>query len=1318
MMKKGFNSLTWGLVWMALFQISTAQKSVEKNTDLSVATNNSPVASNIIQSSNELLPITLKNAAYNPAKAFLPYYTIQKETPSGQIAIPVLNIKRVAPVNGTYSTLLKKNFDRFLSSEFSLTDVSGFSGSAFLNTYQLVPFRKTMSGSYEELLDYSITWKLTSGTQRLATPSSAFKSNSILATGTWYKIGLTKSGVYKLDKNFLTAMGVNISSINPKNIRIYGNGGTSLPLKNNGFRYDDLEENTIEVIGESDNTFDNGDYVLFYATGSDNWKHKPLSSELHYEFVTNYGSDSSFYFVNFDLGPGKRFNSSNTLGASLNLSHNRSSNSYDFFDYHELNTTNFLKSGREFFGEYFDINNSYSFNFQSPNLVLNDTARVYTSMIARSNNLMVDFTLNSNGFVKSDQILGPNLNFSLADYGSAGTLFLKYLNNNANNISASITKTSGSGTVGWLDKVIVNARRNLVFNGSQFNFRDERIIGSGNICEYTLTNNSTSTVKIWNVTNRTNPVLQTYNANGNILNFKASSDSLIEYVLFSDASALVPKYIGTVANQNLHSIAFADYVIVCPPQFLALAQRLAKVHQLNEGLTYAIATTTQIYNEFSSGRTENTAIRDFARMIYSRSINGPDKLKYLLLMGDGSFRTKEWYLSNNTSLVPVYQTKNSLSITNSVVSDDFFGMMDANEGPDENDDNISMGVMDVGVGRFPAKSFQEAEAIVNKIELYYRKNPNFNPAATTIYNKNEGIPYPQGDWRQVLTFVADDEDNSEHMRQADDFARSIEEAHPQYNIEKIFLDAYQQISTPGGQRYPDAYTEMQNRIQKGTLVYNYTGHGGEVGLTAERFVDIPTINGWNNIDKLPLFITGTCEFSRYDDPDRTSAGELCVLNHQGGAVSMITTVRIAFSTINASFNQKLIDFLYTKNQDGTMPALGDVIRKTKAYAGSNPLNMNFHLLGDPALVLAYPKFETRTNQVNNTNVTLTKDTISGLEKVTVKGYVSDSMGNKLGNFNGIIYPTVYDKSQQIVCLLNDQTSIINGGPFRFNQRKSVLYRGKARVNNGDFEFSFIVPKDVNTAYGLGKISYYAHNGQEDAGGFCDSVVIGGFNNNAVADADGPSIKLFMNDKRFVNGGTTDENPIMLAELFDVSGFNISGNGIGHEMTAILDENTSKPVILNDYYEASLDDYQSGGIRYPFKSLSSGQHKLSLKVWDIQNNSSTTSVDFVVAEKAEMALNHVLNYPNPFSTRTKFFFEHNQANTSLDVNIQIFTVSGKLAKTIKQTVKGDSFRPEGIEWDGRDDYGDKLAKGVYIYKVQISDNQNKKAEKIEKLVILN
>jgi hypothetical protein len=514
--------------------------------------------------------------------------------------------------------------------------------------------------------------------------------------------------------------------------------------------------------------------------------------------------------------------------------------------------------------------------------------------------------------------------------------------------------------------------------------------------------------------------------------------------------------------------------------------------------------------------------------------------------------------------------------------------------------------------------------------------------------------------------------------------------------------------------------DINNRVEKGTLVLNYTGHGGEVGLGHERFIEISQIQSWNNKNNLPLFITATCEFSRFDDPDRTSAGELCFLNPNGAAIALLTTVRLAFSNTNFTLNSKLYDFIFDTLPNGKMPSLGDVVRLTKVNSGVQFYFLNFHLLGDPALRLAYPQQSVYTSQINNKIITPTTfDTLTALSKVTVKGFVGNKAGNKLSTFNGILYPTVFDKEQQITCLGNDPSSLLGGTiPFKFNIQKNIIYKGKVEVKNGDFTFSFIVPKDISYNFDIGKLSYYAHNGIIDANGYNKNFYVGGSSTTIAPDNAGPVVGLYLNDKKFVSGGTTNEEPNLYAEVADSSGINTVGTGIGHDITAILDENSSKPILLNDYYEADLNSYQKGKIKYPFDQLSEGNHRLSLKVWDVQNNSSIVYTDFVVAATAEMALTHVLNYPNPFTTKTKFFFENNQCCQTLKVNIQIFTISGKVVKTISQTLNNEGFRSDGIDWDGKDEFGDKLAKGVYVYKLSVTGPDSKKAEKIEKLVILN
>jgi hypothetical protein len=1257
-----------------------------------------------------LVKVELKNAHYDPAKANLPYYVLSNASSYQQTAIPTLIIKKTKIVTEPHLSVIRKFFTKHLATKFELKERSSLAAGKNLNVHWLYPFRINEQSQVEELVDYEIKWGITANSNRERLKKSAsFANQSVLASGTWYKIALTQDGVYKIDKSFLSSMGINIAALDPRKIRVYGNGGKVIPELNGAFRYDDLQENAIKVIGESDGVFDDNDYVLFYGTGTEYWS-QTANKWMRFSRQKNYYSDTSYYYLNFDIGNGKRI----TSLSSSSLPANVSTSTYDYYNLHENDAINFIKSGRQFFGEYYDINTSYSFAFTDGNFVTGDSIFIQASAAGRALTPTY-FSVTGNGINGSITTNGVNINFYLDPYADAQTGTFGGVNNNSADINIAVTKQTAA-SLGWFDYMLVNARRNLVIN-KQFQFRDSRVSAPGNICNFTLSNPSNYSVSIWNITDPLTPYEQAFNTTGTNISFSAPTDSLIQYAVIPSNNYYKPIYYSKVSNQNLHAIQQADYIIVAYPSFVPYAQRLAALHQQNEGLTSAIVTTEQVYNEFGSGKPDASAIRDFIRMLYSRNLSSNKQPRYVLLLGDGSYDNKTRNLSINSNLIPTYETPNSTSVLSSTASDDFFGLMDPGEGAQAE----SIGAMDIGIGRFTCRLASEVNAVVTKIENYYRKDPDFKIDDSNITNCTATAETTMGDWRNWLLFMGDDKDQAIHMSQADALALQVQASYPGFNIDKVYLDAYRRFSTPGGERYPDAAEDMNKRIKKGALIYNYTGHGGEVGLTEERVLDVETINGWTNINKPPLFITATCEFSRYDDPGRTSAGEYALLNPNGAAIGLLTTCRLAFSSTNSVLNTTLFNYMFKKLPNGSKPALGDIIRETKANLSQSIYYANFHLLGDPALTLAYPDQKVITSKINTHTVsTSTSDTLSALSKITVSGFVADTMGNKLTNFNGVVYPTVFDKEIDVLGLLNDPDSYSGapGTPFKFKLQKNILYKGKAEVKNGDFSFTFIVPKDISFAYGPGKISYYATNGVTDATGYFKNVVVGGGAKNAPVDNDGPQVSLFMNDKNFVNGGTTNEKPVLYANLTDSSGINTLGTGIGHDISVVLDRNTTKPVILNDYYEAALNSYQSGRVRYPFEELSEGNHTLSFKAWDIQNNSSIVTTDFVVAPSAELALTHVLNYPNPFTSTTKFFLEHNQACTPLKVTVQIFTVSGKVVKTIQRSVTCEGFRPEGIDWDGKDDFGDKLGRGVYIYKVSILNTENKKAEKTEKLVILN
>ncbi|MCD4730122.1 MAG: type IX secretion system sortase PorU, partial [Bacteroidales bacterium] len=654
--------------------------------------------------------------------------------------------------------------------------------------------------------------------------------------------------------------------------------------------------------------------------------------------------------------------------------------------------------------------------------------------------------------------------------------------------------------------------------------------------------------------------------------------------------------------------------------------------------------------------------------------------KYLLLFGDASFDYKD-RIPDNSNYVPTWESPESLNPVSSYIKDDFFGLLDG--------DNM----VDIGIGRFVVSSVSQAKSSVDKTIHY-------------AVNSDEVM----GDWRNIICLIADDEDNNLHFNDAEKIAFQIDTSNQDINIDKIYLDAYEQVSTPSGERYPKVTQDINTRVDRGALMMNYIGHGGELGLAHERILKIADINSWKNYDNMPVFITATCEFSRFDDAERTSAGEYVFLNPNGGGISLFTTTRATYAGGNLRLNRN-INYYALNKFDGEYLRMGEVIRLAKNATGSDDNTRKFALLGDPALHFAHPQHNVVTATINNISVLELTDTIKALSEVTITGEMQDYLGNKLTEFDGTLFPIVFDKPAKYTTQANDPQST----PATFYIQKNALYKGKASIINGEWSYSFIVPKDIAYSYGYGKLSYYAKTGSEDAAGNYMDIIVGGYNDNASADNQGPVVRLYLNDDSFVYGGITDENPSLLAYVYDESGINTVGNGIGHDILATLDE--SGNYILNDYYESELDDFQNGTITYPFFKLANGHHQLSLKVWDIYNNSTTVYTEFVVAESHQMALESVMNYPNPFIESTQFSFEHNQTDQPLEVTIRIYTMNGQLVQTLTDQYFAGGYKYHSIAWKGTDEGGNKLNQGMYIYKVLVRNYNGSVSEETDKLIIL-
>lgn len=1214
--------------------------------------------------------------------------------------LPLIHLK--IPVQSSQISVSVKPLQTQITNQFTNQQISKIGQNIWFD-YQVVeeqkklwlvvnmlPVFKSLNNVYQ-LLEYEITLS-NKATNFQAQKTNNFKlsqvSNSVLASGNWYKIGLKNEGLYKLDYNFLRNIGIAVDQLNPRLIKIFGNGGRALAQENTAFRQDDLFENAIKVIGEEDGKFDPQDYVLFYAEGNIYWEFNTQTQKFTHH--RNHYSDSSFYFINTEGNNGRRVNKQ----SYLNQTSNYTTSSYTDVQLHEReNYTAImenLKSGREWYGEDFEFNNNQNFSFNLDGIKITDSVYINADMAIRaSQNSAAELRINNQTRATLNANAVP-LSFD-TDYAAPANQSFSFLPNNSNfSVSISYNKPNSLANA-WLNYIRLSCTKDLK-TANWLRFRDISSIGLNRITQFNFSGNLTGK-EIWDITNPLVPIAIDYSPNS----FIYPTPNLKEFLLFDVQSAQEPKFIKKVVNQNLHALSPVDMIIISPSEFLSEAKRLADFRLAEQNIRSHIVTPEQIFNEFSSGARDATAIRDFVRILYKKA-NTTNLPQHLLLFGSGSFDNRNIKFNNN-NLIVTYQSRNSLSPTQSYTSDDYFALLDDDEGSFPENYTAPAGLLDINVGRIPVTTLKEAKDVVDKL-IYYTQNTQL------------------GSWRNQIAILADDEDANTHLNQAEANANILNQQKPSFNLHKIYFDAYKQESTASGNRYPDVKKTIDNILNNGVMLINYTGHGGEGGLAAERVLTIDDINNWDNTH-LPIIFTATCSFSRWDDPLVRSAGELLLKKEKHGAIALFTTTRIVFASYNFDLNQSFLIALSQAAAQNRKISFGEVFRlaKNNNIGGLNINSRNFTLLGDPSTLFPIPYNIVNTLSVNDRAIS-NLDTLKALQKVKITGQVVAPNQTLLNTFNGTIYPIIYDKASAISTLGQDP-GLFGSTPQIFKTQNNIIYKGKASVKNGQFSFEFIVPKDINLQFGEGKISYYAENQQIDASGNLSNIMIGGLANVQSNDNIGPQIDLFLNDDKFVSGGITNSSPFLLVNLNDESGINTTGIGIGHDIVATLTyNNESTSIILNDWYQAKTDSYQSGSIKYPLENLKPGMYSLKLKAWDTFNNSSEQTIEFEVRNSEKLEIAHVLNYPNPFTTKTSFQFEHNHPNEDLDVQVNIYTIAGKLIKTINQTLISSGNRVDNIFWDAKDNFGDKLARGVYIYEIKVRSNlTGETAKKTEKLVIL-
>lgn len=1122
--------------------------------------------------------------------------------------------------------------------------------------------------------------------------------NSVMTDGDWYRFSINETGIYKIDQGFLKSLGVNTSNLNSSSIQLFGFGGDALPLKNSDNRFYDMPEVAIKVFDGADGVFNSGDYLLFYGLG------KGVFNKANNSHINPY-SDQIYYYIKIGSSQGKRI-------TELELSNESPSlivDNYMDYKFHEIDEYNIAKMGRRWFGDRFDFENEKTFDFEFTNLITQEPVNVsvHGAAVSQATSSM---TVELNG-----SVLG-SMNFSATSKGNLASASQLNTTSKVNGQQLSVKLNYDNkglpNSTAFVDYISVSGVCDLKFNNQTLLFDRSHFNNGSNIVQYNISQ-SQSVSEVWDITDRFNAraLLNTDNADN--FSFNVSENESRQYILVSSLSYLSPDSAqsGKIANQNLKGTIFKsdsgqntsiDYIIITPAVFLSQANRLAQINRDQNNLNVKVVILDEIYTEFSSGQQDVGAIRNFVKYVYDNTNSNQDRLKYLCLFGDASFDYKN-RIRNNTNYVPIWNSLESFSLSFSFISDEFFAQLDADEG--NLDDFI--GDSDLAVGRIIADSPIKARELVDKIADYYDEKS-------------------YGKWRNNYLIVSDDVDEDwEKVLQetTDASATQVTNYRPYMNAVKIHTDAYLQESTSAGERYPKAKSDFFDRLDEGAIVINYFGHGGEDGLASERVFDKFDAQNLKNTNRYNCFITVTCEFTKFDDPLRETAGEYVYWNPKGGAVGLITTTRQIYVNVGVTLNEKLTENLFDESV-GKNLSIAEVLTKTKNELGTVQKLLVF-FIGDPAMKLAIPQPKIVLTSLNDLPIDTSNNTIKALDKVTLTGEIQDENGLLITDYSGEVTVTVFDKNISSSTLGNDNQIDSSGQliTMDFETQGEVVFNGKASVNNGLFNVSFVVPKDINFNTSNGKVSFYAKETEvlKDKTGYSNDLLIGGLNTNAEDDNTPPTMQLFMNDESFVSGGITNSSPTLIVRLFDENGINTS-SGVGHDISGILDGNQSNPIVLNNYYVANPDDFTNGEVVYNLRDLEPGIHTISVRAFDVYNNVVTSEIQFVVYNENEsLVVKNVLNYPNPFVSYTEFWFNHNSSDP-LDIMVQIFTVSGKLVRTLRGVsssgIYGSNSLSRDVIWDGSDDFGEKVGKGTYVYKLKVkSQRLNKQVVKIEKLVIL-
>lgn len=1100
--------------------------------------------------------------------------------------------------------------------------------------------------------------------------------NSPLAKGKWAKLAVNKQGIFKLTGAQMRSLGFSFP-ITSSQIQLFSFNAAMLTESVPANPSNGLTENAIKINDGGDGQFDDADYFLFYTSGPVQWKQS--GSENAGKHFSRTVNDSVFYYLTIGLN-GKRIGVQNTVATVFE---NR-----NIFTQHllfEKDTISFLNSGKTFWGLPMGVGagkqNALPFLASTNNM--NSASKIDCFAHVASTSYQVGGQLD---FYWNDQLthttkLQPVSGMLFDDIAKeAIDSFTNTGNVNwPNKSTLKVTYSSASTTAtGWIDYLELFINKPIGFwQDSTLSFGIEKDFQKGQVVNCLIQDIDASAI-IWNVTNAQNPLQinwQTQPNNGG--SFFQKTDSAQAFFSVKNNVFESPFLLGAVANQNLLGpLGEVNYIIISAPAFLEQAKKYQQFQLTQFGRKTMVFDARSIYPDFSGGEPSPIAIRNFIKYLKNAAVKNNYKApEYLLLLGMGNFNAKKMNLDFE---LPVYENNNSVSILSSFATDDFYAIL--SDGDDINNYN---GIQNLGlaVGRIPARTVAEADSAITKLINYQS-------------NKKGGA------WENKITWIADDGDYNLHLQDAEAIVAHLQAKAPHWNHNKLYLDLFSAVASTSGNTYPLANNNLQQSVQDGTLLINYTGHGNYLRLSEEGVITQTQFDNWNNRDKLPLLVTASCNFAPYDQPGLNAIAWDAFMKNGKGIIGLVAANRLVFAYSNKQINDLFIQQLLVNDSAGNLMGIGKALQKAKimnwAMGGDRVNDFKFSVIGDPALVLAHPNNQLIAQTMNGIKFK-TNDTLLSGNTYQLKGVVQEG-GKTKTDFNGLLSLTIYDALKYKNTLANQSTSMM----VPIGVQDQVLFKGVSTVKNGVVTADFILPIQVSNMANPIRIELAASSGINDAIQVYDSIYVKPSNLLNQKDTVGPQIKAYLNEPYFKNGNWAAPNSTLHIQLKDSAGIQTSGNALGHDLAIWIDQNPV-PIVLNNYFVADIDLYQSGSILFALPTLQEGNHVIVIKAWDLLGNGSKDSLFFEVPKTNTPNYTHAFAFPNPVQTQAKFGFETNQVGKSLAIQLDLLSSSGQVLYS-KSILLENTLTKFYMDWDGKTSSGNTLSPGVYYYRFTIQYNK--------------